>query len=171
MSDWSVESLFRTYAREIRRFLLRRVACAETAADLTQDAFVQFLRAEPGTTVADPRAYLYRTASNLAIDHRRRQVRNPQQAATPEELAMLPDPAPSPEASLLTQEELALLRRAIGALPPRCREVFLLQRFEDLSYEAIGRRLGISKNTVMVQMYRAMTALRRQLEAHRQQRP
>ncbi len=169
MSDWSVESLFRAYALEIRRFLSRRVSCAEVAADLTQDTFLQFLRAEPDDRVANPRAYLFRTASNLAVDRQREEARRPPLATDPELLAQTADPLPSPEARLLTREELDLLRKAIAALPPRCREVFLLQRFGGLSYEAIAQRLGISKNTVMVQMYKAMTALRRHIDLHRKE--
>jgi len=169
LSDWSLDSLFRAHAREIRRFLTRRLSCAETAADLTQDAFLQLLRTGTGATVTDPRAYLFRTASNLAVDHRRQAARRPARAADAEFLAQVEDPLPSPEARLLTREELRLLRGAIAALPPRCREVFLLQRFGGLSYEAIGQQLGISRNTVMVQMYNAMTALRRRLEVHRQE--
>ena len=55
------------------------------------------------------------------------------------------------------------LERAIDDLPRRQREVILLHKFEGLSYSAIAERLGISKNTVMVHMMRALAHCRDRL--------
>ena len=56
------------------------------------------------------------------------------------------------------------IRRAIDDLPARCREIFLLNREQELSYSAIAATLGISIKTVETQMSRALKALRAALE-------
>jgi RNA polymerase sigma-70 factor, ECF subfamily len=57
-------------------------------------------------------------------------------------------------------ETEAAVRRAVDALPPRCREIFLLSREDGLSYSGIATTLGISIKTVETQMGRALKALR-----------
>ena len=61
----------------------------------------------------------------------------------------------------------AAVRRAIDALPPRCREIFLLSREDGLSYGGIATTLGISVKTVETQMGRALKSLRAALEGLR----
>lgn len=168
MSDFDPDELFRRHGHALRRFLARRVVSPETAADLTQEAFLRLLRAEPAATLRDPRAYLYRTALNLLTDHRRGAARGGRPVDDPETvLAAARDPRPSPEHHALSREELDVLRRAIDELPARRREIFLLHKAENLSYAAIATRLGIAKNTVVVQMVRALAHCRRRLEQYR----
>ncbi|MNL19253.1 RNA polymerase sigma factor [compost metagenome] len=70
------------------------------------------------------------------------------------------DPAPLADATMISRQEIAALKRALDALPPRCREVLFLHKFEGLSYQETASRLGISKNTVMVHMVNALGQLR-----------
>ena len=56
------------------------------------------------------------------------------------------------------------LREAIDKLPERCREVFMLSKMEELSNKEIAERLGISVKTVEVQMTKALSRLRKELE-------
>ncbi len=167
MADRDLKYLFRTYAWDVRRFLTSRVPSPDIAADLTQETFIRFLRAEPATAIGDPRAYLLKTAANLAIDHHRSSARERMMAGGDALLDTLPDPKPSAEAGVLAREELSVLRRAIDDLSPRTREVFLLHKFEELTYQEIAIQLGISKNTVIVHMVRALAKLRQRLHHHR----
>lgn len=158
-----LSTLYTDEQSRLRRHLIRRGLSAPAAADIVHDAFVKLLRA-PKDDIRDVRAYLRRAAETIAIDAWRRQHRSESvidQSGYPQELVA--DPAPSPDATMMAQEEQAALRAAIEALPLRCREVLLLHRFEGLSYAEIGQRLGISRNTVMVHLANAMTALRRRL--------
>ena len=77
----------------------------------------------------------------------------------------VPDSGASPEVCLVHREELARVRRAVDELPPRCREVFLLHKVAGLSYKEIALQLGISKNTVMVHMVKALAFLERRLKS------
>lgn len=170
MGNFDPDELFRTHGDALRRFLARRVASPETAADLAQEAFLRLLRAAPAAVLRDPRAYLYRTALNLLTDHRRSAARDVGAApAPPAALEAAADPAPSPERHALSREELAVLRRAIETLPARRREIFLLHKLDGMSYAAIAERLGIAKNTVEVQMVRALAHCRQELARYRRE--
>lgn len=69
-----------------------------------------------------------------------------------------------PLANLISQEIVEDIERSIGELPEKCREIFCMSRFEDLSYEEISARLDISVNTVRTQMARALQKLRENLK-------
>jgi RNA polymerase sigma-70 factor (ECF subfamily) len=56
------------------------------------------------------------------------------------------------------------IEEAINDLPEKCREVFYLCRFENMSYEEISAKLNISVNTVRTQMSRALVKLRESLK-------
>ncbi|MBK8161207.1 MAG: RNA polymerase sigma factor [Rhodospirillaceae bacterium] len=161
------DNLFRIYAKDLRLFLTRRVASQEAAADLAQEAFYRVMRSDHAPDAVDARAYLFRTAANLAIDHNRHRRR--QQTSTGEEQAIadFADPQPSAERSALSREELRVLEQAIASLPPRGREVFLLHKIDQLSYAEIATRLGIAKNTVVVHMVRSLAHCRAALLRHR----
>lgn len=145
------------------RRLERRGLAAQEAGDAVQEAFLRLMRT-PQADIRDARAYLHRTAESVRIDGWRGERRA---AAVIDRHADVtadsPDGTPCAEARLIAQQEAIALAAAVEALPPRCREVLMLHRFEELSYAQIAERLGISKNTVMVHLANAMTALRRRL--------
>jgi RNA polymerase sigma factor (sigma-70 family) len=159
-SDW--KALFLAHGRALRRFLAKRVP-GDAAEDLTQEAFVRLMRGAPAAALRDPRAYLFRTAANLAADHWRAQARAVP-AAAEEAGEGAADTRPLPDRALLSREELAVLRQAVAELSPRTREVFLLHKEQGLSHAEIATRLGIAKNTVVVHMVRALGICRRALE-------
>jgi len=71
-----------------------------------------------------------------------------------------------PLANLISQETVKDIERSIDDLPEKCREIFCLCRFEELSYEAISVKLNISINTVRTQMARALQKLREDLKKY-----
>jgi len=105
------------------------------------------------------RAYLFRVAHNLIIDHRRKITSSPEVPADDSVIERVKDPAPSPEAVLITREQLQRMDRIMAAMPARPREVFRLSRIEGLSFAEIGRRMGTSRQTVYEHMTRALLAL------------
>lgn len=140
----------------LQRFLLRRTGSRETAEDLTQETWLRLAGATAVPAIANPRAYIFRTAANLAIDHGRRQAVLPVAENGDDILAATADPAPSPERAALSRAELARLAAVIEMLPPRARDVFVLARFDGLTYAEIGARLGISPKTAFSHMTRAL---------------
>lgn len=165
--------VFERYYRELLNFLARAVRDRDVAADLTQESFTRVLAAQrAGQTIRDPRALLYRTARNLVIDqHRQAEVRGaPAWSAGPEEndgdAIDVPGPRTmQPDVVLSSRQDLAAIVATIEQLPPRCREAFVLFKFDGMSYAEIARHMGISVRTVEMQLQIAMRACWETLDA------
>lgn len=154
------------YYQELLNFCWRSLRNREAAADLVQESYVRVLGEQ---AVREPRALLYHTARNLLVDsHRRAAVRQH------EELDALPDAA-HPTAPWHLQPEQALEQRqdwqacvaAIDALPPRCRDAFVLHVFEELPHAQIAARMGISVSMVEKHIARGMLSCQAQLHSLR----
>ncbi len=140
--------------------IYRRVRCHATTFDLVQDTFLRLWERKGllGSTV-DLSGYVLVTGRNLAIDHERRKRIAPIVAGI-DHLDYVADPSPSQEASVMGRQELQRLQFIVDALPPRCREVFLLSRIEGLTFAEIGERLGISPKTAFGHMVTALERLK-----------
>lgn len=166
MSDLThteLSTLVEEHGRDLQHFLTRRVGCAETAKDLVQDTFLRLLQASPGQALLNPRAFLFRIATNLVIDHHRRQQHRATLSDT--DLPMdAPDPCPSIETVVWSKQQIALLKQSIGELPPKCRQVFILIRFHHLTHGEVAARLGISQSTVVKHMIKAVEYCKRRVQ-------
>lgn len=149
------------YHRELLNFLSRLVNDRDTAADLVQESYVRVLAVQQsGQTISDARALLYHTARNLVVDrHRRAAVRRHEDI---DNLLTQDEPlAPhhvQPEMACEQRQQTQALLATIAGLPPRCREAFVLARFEGLSHQQVAERMGISKNMVTQHVVRAVLA-------------
>lgn len=142
----STESLYRDHHSWLRGWIARRVACRETAGDLSQDVFVRLLVRSDATVMQDPRAYLARMAHGLVIDRYRRQR---VEKACLEALASLPeDVMPSAEDQLVIIEALTRIDALLDKLHPRTRQIFLMSRLEGMGYDEIAVQLNVSRSTV-----------------------
>lgn len=158
----SIEALFRAHYSRLCDFVNCYVRSPETASDLVQDLFVHLWeRCDAGDVPLLTTAYLYTAARNRALKHlRHRRV----VARWAERVASAPLPTgPQADERLRTREMAEAIRRAIDALPDRCRQIFLLSREKYLSYAEIAEVLGISVKTVETQMWRALKSLRKSL--------
>lgn len=148
MTTQVIEQLFHHHRHELTRAIRRIVRCEQVAADLAQETYMRFLNMGRSVSVSFPRALLFRTAKNLAIDHLRRGKFEPQGGGTVDLLPDIPSGAPSPERVLSDKQRVRFLLHAIESLPPRCKEAFLLHRVHECSYREIARRLSISESAV-----------------------
>ena len=138
---------FEASFRQLVAVARRKGATAEAAEDLAQEAYLRLIQAEPAS-VRHPRGYLFRTAANLQIDEQRRGKAAPFAHTVDIEQHAAADPAPGAEQQVMGQQELRRLRGIIDGLPPRQREVFVLNRLEGLGSAEIAERLGITRNMV-----------------------
>ncbi|MBN3853307.1 sigma-70 family RNA polymerase sigma factor [Paraburkholderia sp. Ac-20340] len=156
------------YYRELLHFLGRLVKDRDTASDIAQESYVRVLSLrDSGATILDPRGLLYRTARNLVIDtHRRATVRA---QSVVEELDDIDEPAAhvssQPEHVWESSQRTRALVAAIDALPPRCREAFVLHKFDGLSHNDVAARMGISRNMVEKHIIRGLLACKQGLTA------
>ena len=149
------------YYRELLSFCARSLKNREAAADLVQETYARYLLAgRKGETVRDPRAYLYRIARHLLTDQYRRDSVRSHDSLDGLAEADWPAAAESeqPEKAWAYQQYATEIVATIEALPPRCREAFILNRFEGLPHQEVAARMGISRNMVAQHVIRAVLA-------------
>lgn len=161
-----LKELFEAHYAHVCATIQRFTGSEEHAEDLAQQVFVRLWQKRHQLHIEGPvGAYLHRMAINEALAWLRSRKNQPAEQLplhVSETLEVQDDPA-----STLLQEELnELILAAIEALPPRCREVFLLSRYEQLTYPEIAQALGISVKTVENQMGKALRLLREQLKPY-----
>jgi RNA polymerase sigma-70 factor (ECF subfamily) len=140
--------LFAAHRDRVFRYLSRFTGHGETARDLTQEVFLRVVRGPVPTTDDDGRrAWVFRIARNLALNHVRDDRRRPT-AAVPETR----HPA--------TQELSAALREALEALPVTDRDIFLLRETAGFSYDQIARACDLTTAAVRSRLHRARLQLR-----------
>lgn len=149
------------YYRELLNFCTQRVKNRDVAADVVQESYAQVLAVQQsGEPIHAPRALLHQIARRLMIDqHRRLLVRKHDDI---NELAEVDQPtAPphlQPDRVYAYEQHATALAEVIESLPPRCREAFVLNRFEGLSHQQVASQMGISKNMVAQHVMRAVLA-------------
>ena len=163
MQGISVDALYRHEGLKLRRLLARLLDNPADAADASQETYLRMVAALSRTSVEHPTALLFRIATNVALRMRnRRRLENslfsPKTDLEWEEIA---DGYALPERETIARQELRRLAQAIDELPPRCREVFLLSRFDGLANGEIAARLGITRNMVEKHIIRALVHCRR----------
>ena len=159
-----LKSLYASEAPRLARFFRRRTRSAEDVADLVQDAFVRLVRRAAIETIENPAAYLHRIATNLLSDRGQRRARTaPERHAASLDGLDVPV-APTQSDMLETAQLMRAYERAVAALPPRTRQVFLLHRVENRSYRLIADELGIGVRTVEWHMAEALMRIRRALD-------
>jgi len=154
--DWG--EVYRNSFEELVRFLHRKVWDVERARDLAQEVFVRALRNEPD----NPRAWLFRVATNLAKDEARTVLRRKRHLALLKTESEDLDRVSTPDENLVSAEEWEQVRAALDTLNDRDREVLLLWD-AGLSYGEIADVTDLSPGAIGTTLARAR---RRLVEAH-----
>lgn len=125
-----------------------RIVGEPSAEDVAQSLYLRVQRIEDDPPIVNKRSFLFRLARNLAVDHVRAERRHGALFETDMDAPHVPSTEPSPEARLLDREKLARIAVAVERMPLRCRQVFVLIRFDELSVPETAARLGISQDMV-----------------------
>ncbi|NOY60515.1 MAG: RNA polymerase sigma-70 factor [Calditrichaeota bacterium] len=147
------KALYFRYYESLYRFLLIRTGSQETSRDFVQDVFAGLWQNRRTLkTGKSLRAYLFRIANNLVIDHFRRQKTQHLYSERFFNFEMTENP-----------ELRRRIFSAIEELPEKLRTVFVLSRFDGLKYTEIAQACEISIKTVEKRMSRALRVLRKEL--------
>lgn len=143
----SIRELFLRNKRGLLDYLTRRVG-REAASDLLQETFLRVLGREAIADIADPPAYLRRTAANLATDFGRRSHLETKVLVFDADSVDAPSDESTPEQQVETKQRSRRFALAIQELPPRCRQVFTMRMRDKLHQDEIAQQLGISRKMV-----------------------
>lgn len=152
MSGRNLKQLFLDYRAEIHIYLTQQLQDIDLAADLTQETFLRYAQQPASTAITQERAYLYRTARNLAIDHLRARQRQQTKATPNEVLADIAEDRPSPEDATDAKQRLALLHGIVEELPLRTRQILILIRIEGKSYAETAELMDLSISAIQKHM-------------------
>lgn len=151
------------YQRPLFAYLFHLMGDAQDAEDLTQETLLKAYAApQHGAVHPNPGAWLYRIASNRALDelrHRQRVRWLPWNAATHDRLLCC-DSEEQPERATVLHEEQCMIQAVLNQMAPRHRQVLLLREYAALSYHEIEIAMGASRAAVKSLLFRAREEFR-----------
>ena len=160
-SSEDFQKLYNLFSKAVYNFIWRLIGSSEDAEDLTQDTFLKVhseLR-----NLREPtqfKFWLYRIARNEVYQKLRRSQRATEVSIDDSNIALYNFVAGDsfgidPEKQYLSQELHEVIARALRAMSPKYRDVFVLAVLEKMSYEDITKIVGRSLLSVKTDIYRA----------------
>lgn len=169
--DLAFDHLVAKFRRPIVHFMYRMAKNQALAEELAQEVFLRVYRSrESYSAEAKFTTWLYRIASNLAINHARdtKSERNTASLDEPDQDTGLTidvaDGRATVEQEMLKRERLAAIRKEVEALPERQRVAVLMHKYQGLDYKQIGEVLKLSESATKSLLFRAYETLRERLK-------
>jgi RNA polymerase sigma factor (sigma-70 family) len=159
-----IDQIFREHNQLLLRFLAARLGSEQDAKEVAQEAYVKLLQLDNPAGVSFLKAFLFKTAANIAIDRvRRRQAVGRRRHYFAELLF-----EESPELSTSAAQDADVTAAALDELPDHWRAAFLLSRLDGLGTDEIAARLGVTDRAIRKYLVKTLMHLRLRLqEAHR----
>lgn len=155
------DAIFKSNYEHLVKHAYIRVDSLPIAEDLVQNIFIEFwTKRETLHIKGSVGVYLKKMVHNRCIDYFRKQksIQRKEEQFFQDSLFL---DVSSPEEEMLNKENLAAIYAKIEALPPKCKIVFKLSRFEEMTYAEIANQLDISKKTVELHISTALRILRK----------
>ena len=171
--DSAFEYLVQKYRRPMVNFMFRMAHNNAAAEDLAQEVFLRVYRSrESYEASAKFTTWLYRIATNLAVNHARdTRHERPENTVSLDEPDQesghtldLPDRTPSAEDAIVRRERVAAIRQRVQALPERQRIAVVMHKYQQMEYRQIADVLKLSESATKSLLFRAYETLREQLK-------
>jgi RNA polymerase sigma factor (sigma-70 family) len=163
-----VESLYLEYSQALRRFLSRERLSQDEVSDIVQETYYRVHQSSRLDAIRNPKAFLFRVARNIRLnDLKHRQAGVEVEDSDPGHMNVASE-EPGPCRSFQSQQELAVVRAALEELSPKCREAFVLNRFENMTFTQIAAELGLSVSMIEKHVSHAIVHLRNRLRQAQQ---
>lgn len=159
-----IQQMYQDNHEGFLRFLMHKTHSLDEAQDVLQEAFQKLMKREELQEMENPRAYLYRTATNIIIDRQRkgqhhkkyiREVVNGAEVSMASASEVIP-----PDRQVAARQELDAIYQALDELPEKCRRAFLMHREQHMKYSEIAGELEVSVSMVEKYMIKALKHLR-----------
>lgn len=160
MDKAEFKGIFDEYYIPLKNFLYYKLGDTNLAEDLTQEVFLKAWNQRDKIIMGTVKSYLYTIANNLAINHYKSAKNRFEFGLKNEESTH----SQSPEYKMEEAEFEEHLKASIAKLTENQRVVFLMNRIDDLTYNEIATRLGISVKAVEKRMKNALEFLRQTIE-------
>jgi RNA polymerase sigma-70 factor (ECF subfamily) len=155
--------LFAEQSVPLLKSLTARFSNRDEAQEIAPEAWLRIYRLKDPARLQNPRAFLFQTASNIAVDRLRRgkleQQHLEREARADPAMRMATDV----QETVRYERELATVHRALSDLPLKCRQAFVLHRTHDYSYPEIAEELVVSTSMVEKYIIQALKHLRNKL--------
>jgi RNA polymerase sigma-70 factor (ECF subfamily) len=159
------EGLYARYSREVWALAYARWMNADTAMDITQEAFLRLWKKwEDGEAILNPRAWLLRVARNLAEDHAKSAFRR-NGTHPPQTMNGVQAHQPLPLECMEREETFGQLRAVMQQLPQPDRDILTLRYALEYNTGQIADLLGINATAVHMRLSRARQRLAERLKA------
>ena len=154
------KSIFDQYYTPIKNFLYYKSGDIDLSEDITQDVFMKLWDKREDVQQETVKSYLYTIANNMLLN----KIRHNKVVMSFAEKNKNQQEEHSPEFSLEEKEFKAELEIVIGAMPEKQREVFLMNRIEEMTYKEIADRLELSVKAVEKRMHGALAHIREHIK-------
>ena len=152
-----VRTLYNKYHRNLLQYLRRILPDGQEADEILHETYIRLLQQESLDKLeANARAYLFTVATNLVRDSLRKRSRQHQQNHISFNESQAEDNSPSVDEIASWEETITALKRVLLSLPPLTRDIFILHRFEQMTYPEISKALQIHTRTVERHMHNAI---------------
>lgn len=151
MTSREIERLYAQYYKPLCLYALHYLEDIDESKDIVQECFASLC--QNTADISSPHSYLYRTVRNRCIDRLRAKGKG--MTVPVDDLSAISD-----EEAQQRSELEARLWEAVDSLPPKRRELLLLNKRDGLKFSEIAQITGLSENTVRNQIFRAVKSLR-----------
>jgi len=167
----NVLGAFKLHQLSLKRFIGRYLNNAQDIEDVTQEAFLRAYKAERSTDVRQPKSFLFRIAKNVAISQLRTKSRQITDYIEDQPNSDVLLNEWSAEDEVMAQQKLGIHCEAVAALPPKCRQVYLLRKVYGMSHKEIAARLQIAISTVEKHLLKGVEACDRFIQKRTAEQP
>ena len=159
-----LELIFKQYYKQLCTVAVRITKEASLAEDIVQEVFFELYKKRDKVKIQSLVGYLKRSVYNRSLN----KIKSNRDFVDSEDLNIeLSDHSSNSQENLEFMELSEYLNEVIDKLPEKCRLVFVLNRFEELSYKEIAAKLEISLKTVENQMSKALRILREEMSHYK----
>ena len=160
-----IHDVYIRHRTELCRYLINKVNVSnDEAQDIVQAAFARVIEMDFGD-IKNPRALLYKTSYNIAIDQKRHNgVRQRHVQAVVDSDAKVVEEL-SPDRIHDGKRQLGIVVKALWGMPKKRRSLLIMNRFDGLSYAEIARTVGLSETVVRKHVTKALVDCQKALQA------